>query len=519
MTENHGSTLTEESSPRTRLVASFGALFVAFCTVGCEQTVSYDRQDGLVASIEVVHGDNTVTVDLAQLEAVTFDDGESYARLADIVNQAQLAVPPEDLEFDFEGADGYRPSSRSTCAEHIPATWTMLEGGYVHRTNQNMAWDEQLEMPGCARVKQLVRIHAITSGTMRHTVEVTYQGTSTVVDVRDLDRVEVDGSEQVSLRDIVGYTELDTPLAELEFDFLAGDGYRPSASDNCIEVVPVAGHLLNEGYLSFDGLDLSWNASLNFPRCLNVGDVVRIEARKAKVVGPTVEVTYHGQTITVDLGKAPEAELEGPAQVLLSDAIALAALGIDATSLLFNLEAADGFMPHNNPNCSDFFPLSGDLLPFGSLELETLDLSWHDDAGLPRCANVRNLARILVADGASSDGPFIEVIYGDSTVTVDVSTLERETFRGQSHVRLVDVIEAADLGPATAELAFDFIARDGYRSSSAPTCAGIVPLAGGLVVHGRINVETSELDWTDESEMPGCVHVQGLAQIEAVDPA
>jgi len=501
------------------ILSWLGAALFALAALGCDQSVSDNPEDGEVATIEVVYGGTIYEVDLASLETITLDDGGGYARLSDIVDAADLGVSPDSLQYDFEGIDGYRPSTRSTCVDHIPTSWETLQGGYVHRTNQNMAWDEELEMPGCSHVDQMLRIHAVGEGELRRSVEVAYGADVVVVDLRTLDRAEIDGTEQVLLSDIVGAAELSTPLASLVFDFVAGDGFRPSSSGNCSEAVPVPGPSLDQGYLSFEGVNLSWDASLGLPNCLSVDDVVRIEASDAGVSGPTVEVSYLGSPIIVDLGDAEVVTFEGTDHVLVSEVLELAALGVEPEHLLVTFEASDGFQPEMSGNCEELFPIVATTTSHAYLELATRNLAWAEEAGVPGCASVDAVVRIHVTDDEISVGPYVDVIYGGVTVTVDLSALEAVSYLGNPHVVLLDVVEVAALGVATADLDFDFIASGGYRASEADTCDGFVPVSGAVLGDGYISLETSDLDWDDAASMPGCSHVNDLAQIEALDPS
>ena len=127
---------------------------------GCDQEV--EIPDG-VKTVEVVHDEGApVVVDLADLEVVTLDDGEEHARLSDVVEAASLGVELSALEFDFEGADGFRSSSTSTCVDTIPMAGALLTQGFIHRTTRNLAWDEALDMPGCVHVDDTARVLAST---------------------------------------------------------------------------------------------------------------------------------------------------------------------------------------------------------------------------------------------------------------------------------------------------------------------------------------------------------------------
>jgi hypothetical protein len=500
-----------------RALACLAAAPLALGLGACEQEVTEDPP-GEVGEVEVVYGDTRVTVDLGDVAEVLREDGEGYARLSDVVEAAGIGADLSAMEYDFEGVDGYRPSARSTCAGVVPVTFAVLEGGYVHRTNRNLAWDDALEMPGCAHVDETARVHVVGAGTLRRTVEVEYDGEVTTVDLRDLEREDIDGAPHVRLDAIVEAAELGVSLSLLAFDFAAGDGYRPSSSGNCADFVPVAGADLHFGALSFDGLNLVWDAAAGFPGCLGVDDVVRIVAVDDEVTGPTVVVSYAGRDVTVDLADADVVDFEGRDSVRVSDVLTLAALGVAAEVVEVDFEAGDGFRPSEHSTCGAHFPIAATALAGAYFELATRNLAWEASSGLPGCAFVDDVAAVHVTDAGGGDGPFVDVTFEDATVTVDLSDLEVVSFAGEPHVSLLAIVEAAALGTPAASLEFDFVAGDGYRASEAPTCAGTVPVAGDLLVAGFVSLETRDLEWSDESAMPGCVHVNDLAEVVALIP-
>ena len=130
----------------------------------CDQTVT-DPTDTSVKSVEVVYDDEAVTVELGALEEID-RGGEPHARLSDVVEAAELGVPLEELGFDFEASDGFRSSSTSTCVDVIPMAGGLLEQGYVHTITRNLAFEAELDLPGCvARLQEMVRILAADAST------------------------------------------------------------------------------------------------------------------------------------------------------------------------------------------------------------------------------------------------------------------------------------------------------------------------------------------------------------------
>jgi len=152
--------VSKELRPGGRAVLGLAcAALFGSATAACDQHVG-GEPDGGVASVDVVHGEVTVTVDLGDLDAVVLDDGEEHARLADVVEAASLDTALEDLEFDFEAADGFRSSSTPTCEHTIPIVGALLRSGHLNLRSRDMSWDEALDLPGCVYVTDLARIHA-----------------------------------------------------------------------------------------------------------------------------------------------------------------------------------------------------------------------------------------------------------------------------------------------------------------------------------------------------------------------
>ncbi len=118
-------------------------------------------------------------------------------------------------------------------------------------------------------------------GTEPGSVEVVYGGTTVEVGLGDIEPVTRDGVEVARLSDLVEAADLGVDLEALEFDFEASDGFRSSNSSNCVDVVPVPGELLTQGYMDLETQDLSWEESLDFPGCLRMDGMVRIHATDA----------------------------------------------------------------------------------------------------------------------------------------------------------------------------------------------------------------------------------------------
>jgi hypothetical protein len=377
-----------------RLMTFTGATLLGVALLpGCDQEV--DPPDNEIKTVEVVYNDGTpVVVDLADLEAVTLDDGEEYARLSDVVEAAGLGVALADLQFDFEGSDGFRSSSTSTCTETIPMAGELLSQGYIHRVTRNLAWDEAADMPGCVHVDDTARLLASDAAAAGPTVDVTYNGDTVTV---DLSEAEGDVAGTASLADVIAAADLGVAVEALAFDFVASDGFRVSEAGNCAPFFPIAGDQLGAGAIEIATRNLSWDEAAGLPGCANVDDLATIEVTDLST-GPFVDVTYGGDTFTVDLSEAEVVDFEGSDAVGLAEVVALADLGVAAADLTFDFVASDGFRVSEAANCAATFPIAGDQLDAGYVLLENQNLVWDAAADMPGCAFADDLATIDAID-------------------------------------------------------------------------------------------------------------------------
>jgi hypothetical protein len=102
--------------------------------------------------------------------------------------------------------------------------------------------------------------------------------------------------------------------------------------------------------------------------------------------------------VTVDLSQAEVMDFEGNDAVRLTDVIELAALGVATADLTFDFVASDGFRVSEATNCASTFPIGGDQLDTGYIELATRNLVWDATAGMPGCAFADDLATIEAID-------------------------------------------------------------------------------------------------------------------------
>lgn len=83
--------------------------------------------------------------------------GTSVVTLAAVWDAAGLADRAA-LDFDFEGDDGFRPSSKDRCK--TPVRGTELDKGYLVPETRTIVWDDALGKPGCYAVRFVAKIIA-----------------------------------------------------------------------------------------------------------------------------------------------------------------------------------------------------------------------------------------------------------------------------------------------------------------------------------------------------------------------
>lgn len=111
----------------------------------------------------------------------------------------------------------------------------------------------------------------------------------------------------------------------------------------------------------------------------------------------------------------------------------------------------------------------------------------------------------------------VQLVYGATTVTVDVATLPTKDYKGSQVVPLSTVWSAGKLGPGTAKLWFDFEGDDGYHPSMKNGCENYVP--GADLPQGYILPDTRSVFWDDALGLFGCYNVHSVAKIIGLDVA
>ena len=102
--------------------------------------------------------------------SVAFEGKQVDVVLADVAHDGPSAAlarvwtsafPTQDvsaLHFDLVGSDGFRPSSRPACAR--PLTGAEIAAARIDVATHDVSFEDNVELPGCYRVKGVVRIEA-----------------------------------------------------------------------------------------------------------------------------------------------------------------------------------------------------------------------------------------------------------------------------------------------------------------------------------------------------------------------
>jgi hypothetical protein len=257
---------------RVRSLPLLVSVLFGLSLAACDQTTEPGQQDSGVPDdggtvpglkITVSYQSSDTDVDISTLTPVT---GTTAVLLSDIV---LAALPGKDLatvNAGFLASDGFDPSTKANCASILPLSGDLLEQGQVDTTTANLSWPDALQMPGCSYVKGLAKITLTDAGLK---IKVTYQGVDHTVDISTV-TAETSGSVLVSNVVLKALPGQDLTLVNAP-NFLA-PGYDPTTKGSCqaAGVLPVAGTDLALGYVAPATADLTWDASLSKPGCLNV---------------------------------------------------------------------------------------------------------------------------------------------------------------------------------------------------------------------------------------------------------
>jgi hypothetical protein len=108
----------------------------------------------------------------------------------------------------------------------------------------------------------------------------------------------------------------------------------------------------------------------------------------------------------------------------------------------------------------------------------------------------------------------VTVVNGNRAAAVKLASLPKREHLGLAAIRLDDIWIAAGLADDLIDLRFDFVGEGGYR----PSLHGCAPLAGSLLPHGHLLLESCRIEWDEETNLTCSYRVKGLTMIVA-EPA
>lgn len=139
------------------------ALIMGVLTCACnDSTRGGDICDPADArEITVEYNGDIAVVFLGDMEG-TPDVDLCLVSLLEVVESAdELEIDIEEVSFDFEAADGFRPTQMNSDSGCDVVDGDVLSLGWVDRNTGLLVWDDSLGMVGCYYVKQTVKIHVI----------------------------------------------------------------------------------------------------------------------------------------------------------------------------------------------------------------------------------------------------------------------------------------------------------------------------------------------------------------------
>ncbi len=122
---------------------------------GCVMEEEDPCDPSRAVTMTVSYHDRSASVDLGLLGGERRGD-LCLVPLDRIVETADLGIDLERTRFDFEAADGFRPS-QVDCA---PLDGTVLARGWADMGSGTLVWDEIMELRGCYSVTRAVTILA-----------------------------------------------------------------------------------------------------------------------------------------------------------------------------------------------------------------------------------------------------------------------------------------------------------------------------------------------------------------------
>ncbi len=120
----------------------------------------------------------------------------------------------------------------------------------------------------------------------------------------------------------------------------------------------------------------------------------------ADASGVVVQVSFDGQSKTLDLGTLPTTEYKGVNLIKVSDLWTASQFGVDPATLEFEFVSTDGFKP-SVKDCAD---LPGNVIDKGFLDPTSRNLTWDESLGYPGCYSVKEVAEMNAHAPTPDDG-------------------------------------------------------------------------------------------------------------------
>lgn len=102
-------------------------------------------------------GDAAVEVDL-RFQQTADVGGEPLVNLQGPVKASGVTDAPQDIRYDIEGADGFRPT---VDRQAVPLTWEQLAQVYINPVSRNISFDETLGLESYWNIQDAVKIHLL----------------------------------------------------------------------------------------------------------------------------------------------------------------------------------------------------------------------------------------------------------------------------------------------------------------------------------------------------------------------
>lgn len=237
---------------------------------GEDAAVAEDAGPVAPKAVAVKIDDKSVDVTLAKL-AKSKINGKSVVLISTIIDKSKISADLTTMLMDFEGSDGFRPSTKSFCADALPISAANADKVGVDLANDNtLVWDSSLDMAKCANVKYLAAIYLVDAA-------VKVNGQSIAVTFSDWSTDKLNGKDVVLMSTVIDSLGVKVTLKDVTLDFEGSDGFRPSEMQECASFLPTAGANADKvGVDTADANTLVWDDSLNAPGCAAVKNVAKI---------------------------------------------------------------------------------------------------------------------------------------------------------------------------------------------------------------------------------------------------